>query len=276
MSVFLDFFEQELFPYVDEHYRTLPYRVFSGHSFGGLFALNAFFSRPEMYRAVISISPVLNWDEDLPLRQAKRFLSDRSEVKATLFVAMANEEEGQPKPNYLDRFEEILKGTQAKDFNWEVKRITDESHNSVVLRAQYWGLKKIFGDWSPPRDAETGAFIGGIDGLKKHYEVLSERFGFPIIPAELQVNAIGYQSLFADDLATAIKIFRYNLSLYPESPNVYDSLAEALAKAGKSEEALINYTKAVETAERVGDPRLKIFKANRNLFVKEHRGSDPQ
>jgi predicted alpha/beta superfamily hydrolase len=58
--------------WVEEHYRTPPYRVFSGHSFGGLFALNAFFSRPERYGAVISVSPVLNWDEDLPLRQAKK------------------------------------------------------------------------------------------------------------------------------------------------------------------------------------------------------------
>ncbi|MEJ2582656.1 MAG: alpha/beta hydrolase-fold protein, partial [Acidobacteriota bacterium] len=44
---FLIFFEKELFPYVDEHYRTNPMRLFSGHSFGGLFALNAFFSKPE-------------------------------------------------------------------------------------------------------------------------------------------------------------------------------------------------------------------------------------
>ena len=38
-SNFLDFFERELSPYIDSHYRTLPYRLFSGHSFGGLFAL---------------------------------------------------------------------------------------------------------------------------------------------------------------------------------------------------------------------------------------------
>ena len=43
---FLDFFEKELFPYIDANYRTSPMRLFSGHSFGGLFALNAFFTRP--------------------------------------------------------------------------------------------------------------------------------------------------------------------------------------------------------------------------------------
>ena len=34
-SKFLDFFEHELIPYIDDHYRTMPMRLFSGHSFGG-------------------------------------------------------------------------------------------------------------------------------------------------------------------------------------------------------------------------------------------------
>ncbi len=77
-ATFLDFFERELFPYIDDHYRTLPMRLFSGHSFGGLFALNAFFERPEMFRAVLAISPSLNWDDDLSIRQATSFLQERS------------------------------------------------------------------------------------------------------------------------------------------------------------------------------------------------------
>ena len=70
---FLDFFEKELFPYVDSHYRTQPLRLFAGHSFGGLFALDALFTRPEMFDAVLAISPSLQWDDDYPIRQAKAF-----------------------------------------------------------------------------------------------------------------------------------------------------------------------------------------------------------
>ena len=275
-SKFLDFFSDELFPWVDENYRTVPFRIFSGHSFGGLFALNAFFTRPDLFPVVLALSPSLRWDDELPLRQAHSFFKDRSEVKAMLFVAMANEEEGDPRPNLLDRFEEALEDSEAKGFEWEVKRLPDENHGSVTLRAQYWGLRKAFESWNPPRDPETGRFAGGIKGLKAHFAGLSERHGFTVIPSEVQVNAIGYQALGNDDSEGAIKTFRYNLELYPDSANVYDSLAEALENAGKLDEALLNYTAAVNTAKRVGDQRLEIFKANLDRFKKERKSESAE
>ena len=275
-SKFLDFFSDELFPWVDENYRTMPYRVFSGHSFGGLFALNVFFTRPDMFPAVLAVSPSLRWDEELPLRQARLFFADRSEVEATLFVAMGNEEEGAPRPNRLDRFEKALEEAEAEGFEWEVRRLPDETHGSVVLRAQYWGLQKVFEAWSPPRDPETGQFTGGIDGLKAHYAGLSSRYGFTVIPAELGVNAIGYQALGNDDSEGAIKIFRYNVELYPDSANVYDSLGEALEKAGQLDDALANYITAVKTAGRVGDQRLEIFKSTLDRLGKELESSSAE
>src|SRR5665647_3092959 len=33
---FLSYIEKELFPYVEKNYRTVPCRIFAGHSFGGL------------------------------------------------------------------------------------------------------------------------------------------------------------------------------------------------------------------------------------------------
>ena len=272
-SKFLDFFQDELFAYVEKHFRTKPYRIFSGHSFGGLFALNAFFSRPDMFHSVLSISPSLLWDEELPLRQAQSFFADRSEVKTTLFVAMGNEEEGDPRPNLLDRFEKALQDAEAEGFDWEVRSLPDETHGSVVMRAQYWGLRKVFSPWNLPRDPETGRFNGGIDGLKAHFSGLSSRYGFTVHPAEAQVNMMGYQALGNDDSEGAIKIFRYNVELYPDSANVYDSLAECLENAGLLDEALVNYTTAVKTAKRVGDQRYDLFNANLDRFKTERENT---
>ena len=46
---FLDFFEKELIPAIESRYRTQKFRVFAGHSLGGLFALHALFTRPELF-----------------------------------------------------------------------------------------------------------------------------------------------------------------------------------------------------------------------------------
>ena len=265
---FLDFFERELFPYIDSNYRTLPMRLFSGHSFGGLFALNAIFTRPEMFDAVLAVSPSLNWDDELPIRQASTFFDDREEFNATLFVAMADEEKGDPRPNLLDRLEKALQASKSAGFEWQVMRMLDENHGTVVLRAHYWGLRMVFDGWRLPRNPETGRFDGSLDDIKKHYAGLSDRYGFIIVLDENLLNNMGYQILGREDFAGAIEVFRYNAELYPEAPNVYDSLGEALENAGRLDEALTSYSKAVEKATDLGDERLSIFTANRDR-VKE-------
>ncbi len=273
---FLDFFERELFPYIDSHYRTLPMRLFSGHSFGGLFALNAIFTRPEMFDAVLAVSPSLNWDDELPIRQASTFFDDREEFKATLFVAMADEEKGDPRPNLLDRLEKALQGSKSAGFEWQVMRMPDENHGTVVLRAHYWGLRMVFDDWGLPRNPETGRFDGSLDAIKRHYAGLSERYGFNIVPDENLLNNLGYQILGREDFAGAIEVFRFNVELYPESPNVYDSLGEALENAGRLDEALTSYSKAVEQATDLGDERLSIFTANRDRVKGQLEKEEPE
>jgi predicted alpha/beta superfamily hydrolase len=261
---FLDFFEQELFPYVDANYRTLPLRFFTGHSFGGLFALNAFFSHPSMFKAVIAVSPSLDWDDDLPIRQAESFFDGRDALEATLFVSMANEEEGDPAPTHLDRLEKELKKADVESFEWQIMRMPDETHGSVVLRTHYWGLRKAFDGWQLPADPETGQFAGGLNELKAHYAELSKRYGVQVVPAEQTVNVAGYQILGREDFDGAIDVFRYNIELYPESANVYDSLGEALENAGRLEEAHANYSKAVDSAAKNADDRIGIFTTNRD------------
>lgn len=263
-AAFLDFFADELMPFIDANYRTLPYRILAGHSLGGLFAITAMLTRPTLFDSWIAVSPSLEWDDDLPIRQAAAFFADRTELDGTLFVAMANEESGEPRPTPLDRFEAVLEGSSAAGFSWQVMRLPDESHGSVVLRAHYWGLRKVFEGWPLPHDPKTGFFSGGRSRLEGHYATLSNRLGFMVRPTELVVNLLGYQALGRDDVREAIEIFRYNVELYPESANVYDSLGEALERGGRLQHALANYSKAVEQAKANEDSRLEIFTRNRD------------
>jgi pimeloyl-ACP methyl ester carboxylesterase len=267
-SRFLDFLETELLPWVDAHYRTQPYRLLAGHSFGGLFALNAFLTRPALFQSVLAVSPTLRWDQELPLRQAEDFFDHRDEVGSTLVVAMGNEEEADPRPTRLDRLEKTLEGARAEGFEWKVLRMPGETHGSVVLRAHYWGLRKAFEPWPLPADPETGAFAGSLDDLEAHFAGLSQRWGYTVVPPEDVVNQIGYQILGRDELEGAIAVFRYNVELHPDAPNVHDSLGEALEQAGRLAEAFSAYSRAVERATAVDDPRLEIFVANRDR-VKE-------
>jgi tetratricopeptide (TPR) repeat protein len=77
------------------------------------------------------------------------------------------------------------------------------------------------------------------DLKKKFYGRAAYDFG------EGSLNTFGYQLLEGKDGAGAIQIFKLNTELFPESANVWDSLAEAYMKAGDPKNAQMNYEKAL-------------------------------
>jgi len=62
---------------------------------------------------------------------------------------------------------------------------------------------------------------------------------------ENNFNNLGYKELRANQFEKAIHIFKINVALYPESPNVYDSLGEAFMKSGDTIAAINNYKKSL-------------------------------
>lgn len=63
---------------------------------------------------------------------------------------------------------------------------------------------------------------------------------------EGSINDWGYELLRDDHKPEAVNIFKFNVSLYPDSGNVYDSLAEAYMKSGQKDLAILNYKKSLE------------------------------
>ncbi len=82
---FLEFIGDELFPTIDAGFRTLPYRVLMGHSFGGLLTVHALQSAPGMFQSFISIDPSLWWDDQVLVDRARRGIAipPRRDVPST-------------------------------------------------------------------------------------------------------------------------------------------------------------------------------------------------
>jgi len=68
---FLRFVESELMPEVEKRYRTQPFRVFAGHSLGGLLVVHALAARPALFNAYIAVSPSLQDGKEAELRRVE-------------------------------------------------------------------------------------------------------------------------------------------------------------------------------------------------------------
>lgn len=83
-----------------------------------------------------------------------------------------------------------------------------------------------------------------------HYRQLREEFygrgayNF----SEDALNQLGYESLGREQIDAAIAMFSLNVEYFPESGNVYDSLAEAYMAAGRNDLAIDNYEKSLALA----------------------------
>jgi tetratricopeptide (TPR) repeat protein len=252
-------FRAELFPEIEKRYPTQPYRIFAGHSLGGLMAIHALITQPEMFTAYIAISPSLQWDDGHTVRQAREFFGKTKELNKTLFLSLANEG-SVPRPigEQFAAFQKLVSTATPRGFIVHSERYPDEDHGSTTLLAHYAGLSTIFKGWKMPADLNTGLFPGGLKGIEDHYLELSQRFGFPV-SAEQAINQQGYALLGQKKIEDALAAFKRNVELYPGSANVYDSLADGLEAAGQNALAKQNVEKAVTVGTRMGDPLLPQF-----------------
>ncbi len=257
---FLKFIETELIPEIEKTYRVQPYRVLAGHSFGGLFALHAMITRPELFKSYIAVSPSLQWSDEATLKRMETFLAGRKELDATLFTSLGNEPGDIG--NAFVSFKKLLEKSKIKGFEWEAEQFNDEDHGSVVLRSHYLGLRKVYDGWQMPRDPATGARAGGLKAAEEHYQRLTKKFGYPIPVPENLINQLGYQMLGAQKFDEAIEIFKTNVERYPNSANVYDSLGEAYEKSGRLDKALPQYERAQMLSQQNNDPNAAVFSAN--------------
>jgi predicted alpha/beta superfamily hydrolase len=248
---FLDFIEKELVPEIEKQYATHPYRIIAGHSLGGLFAIHALISRPELFNACIATSPSLWWDDFHTLHQAQGFFAKQKQFKKVLFFALGNE--GGDMKQGFEQLQKTLSIHRPSGFLVKSAHYSEETHGSTELRGHYDGLRTIFAGWTTPGDPETGLPTGGLAGVEQHYRALSDRFGFQV-SAEKAINSLGYSLLGAKKIDEALAAFKRNVQLYPQSANVYDSLADGFEAAGNPDLALDNAEQAVKLAKQTEDP----------------------
>lgn len=94
----------------------------------------------------------------------------------------------------------------------------------------------------------------GVTAAVEQYHTLRDKESAQYTFAEGELNNLGYRLLGEGKQDAAIEIFALNAKMYPASPNVYDSYAEALMRSGNNEAAVKNYRIALEKLESANLP----------------------
>jgi pimeloyl-ACP methyl ester carboxylesterase len=84
-----------------------------------------------------------------------------------------------------------------------------------------------------------------VNAAQLYAEAFGKNASSPAV-SEAVLNRIGYDHLQDGDKKSALGILKLNASLYPDSPNVYDSLGDVYLADGQKELAKQNAQKAIE------------------------------
>ncbi len=149
---FLQFIATELMPMIDKNYKTEPYKIFAGHSFGGLSSINCLLTHPDLFEAYIAVSPSLWWDKGYVLKMTDEKLKNGSTLNKLFFYSDGNE--GGRNSFFhknLLKLDATLAKKKLKRFNYLYKHYPTETHMTEPVVAYFDALRFIFREWGKQR-----------------------------------------------------------------------------------------------------------------------------
>lgn len=222
---FSSFLTTELKEKIESTYRTNGYNILIGHSFGGLFTVNTLVHHTNSYNAYIAIDPSLWWDQKKVYNEAETIWKSKDFEHRSLYIAMAKDED---RPEDIQKHSKtiydfcntVFSSAADNNLNTAWKYYEDEDHGTILIPGMFDALRTIFNGIKLP----VKQIPNNPDLIAEYYNKLSERLGHPFIPDEILIDNIGKYALSIGKTESAVKIFEYNLTNYPDSPNALKSL----------------------------------------------------
>jgi predicted alpha/beta superfamily hydrolase len=237
-DAFLAFIGDELIPYIDKSYRTRPYKILVGHSFGGLFAIHALVTKPRLFNAYIAIDPTLSWNNEAEVVRSDMFFSNVKDLQADLFISAANSAGGVT-PG-VRRLVAVLDDKSPRGFRWNFEWLNEETHLSIPLRSIYSGLDYIFDGWHLADPMELFD-KGGLDAIHRHFREGGKRSGYDRTTSAFTVSMIVAGLIGKGRLEEASTVLLEDPKTYPPRWNQLDALARAYAARGDVEQTIRFY-----------------------------------
>jgi predicted alpha/beta superfamily hydrolase len=237
---FLEFFEEELIPFVDGSYRTKDFRILLGPQAGAAFALYSLMERPGLFRLNIITNPFWNRSSrEYLLSGAEGFFGREGSLRTFLFVTCETADDTEATMEHLDRLAAIVEQGKRSDVTMLLNRVEEESDDLIPSPGLREGLTAYFGKYKLP----VGTEINNLEGLEAYYRNISGDYGYGVDIPEFTLIRQGGRLEERGKTSEAKILYEYALEHYPHNLNSYHRLAELHRR-------LSNYDLAIDYYER--------------------------
>jgi predicted alpha/beta superfamily hydrolase len=270
-KTYIQFFKNELFPFLEKHYRVNTNRTIVGLSPTSGAVYQAFWGDSDLFRHYISINGGISSHLTSGRTVGETLISSlKNHKNSTLYI-------GQPKRvKEIQDARELNQKKFIKNFNHgsssnmrlKVDNLEGESGYGVVVRSLFNAFRFIY-----PRDIYNINYSEILDSkvpakeIEKIYDDLSNRYGYKIYPVEAAHNT--FYNLYhmmrrlinTNRLEEAKQLVQLGLKYYPNSSKFYYRLAQINQAENDNKNARVHLKKSIRLAKIYDNENLDILTA---------------
>ncbi len=237
---FLEFLTDEFVPFIDAQYRTADYQILMGQSNTGFFTVFALLTKPNAFHAYIAASPSLGWGLEFIKIKAEQTFSKYDRLQSFLYMTYGEKDYTDLVVEPILGFEEFLKNKAPSGLRWQIDYLEKDGH--VPIPSLNNGLLALFHDYYLSDEQRKN----GLVWVDKHYQKLSQRYGFQLSASEEVLFNMSYVLKQNKDYMGAISLFLELLERYPQSVKGYYFLGDTYREQGEIQKAINCYERALE------------------------------
>ncbi|HSJ12332.1 MAG TPA: alpha/beta hydrolase-fold protein [Gillisia sp.] len=184
-AAFFEFLGMELMKYIDDTYRTAPFRAIVGHDFTANFINYYLLKEKPLFQGYINLSP------DLAPEMADRITSSltRTTTPTWYYLATASEDISFLKEGILS-FDSKLKGIENKNLHYTFDNFNEGTHYTLVGNAIPRAIEQMFQEYRPISIQDYNrtllqTSVSGHDYLVEKYANIKSLFG---IDKQIRLN----------------------------------------------------------------------------------------
>jgi uncharacterized protein len=248
-ELFLEFLTKELFPTIEANYRTVPYRVYVGHSLGGLTSTYTLLHHAGIFNSYLAIDPSLWWDASKYPNEAPNALQNYGTNKLQrYYVSVVDSSQAIGQSTHLNAIH--LMGKQLTKYappnlQWKLQVVPKTDHSSIPLLSWYEGLQFIFEGY----DMNHFSLMQNPDLIEKQFDELEKKIGLRMSPPETIFEILAHYLTAPNrypDAQKSLKVINMGLKYHPESSNLHEKLGVAYLLNENKSKAIESFQKALK------------------------------
>lgn len=250
-DAFLEFVKDEWVEEVEREYPASGERIIVGHSFGGVFALHAFFKEPDLFDANIALGTSAWIGDRVLFEEATALFDERDDLDSFIYMAVGEGDGGPTVPSSRD-LAAVFELEAPASLEWTFELTPQADHFKNVPSGMHNAFMALFPAWNFEDEVMAAGETGGAEAVNAWFADKRATLGFRFQPAWFDMGVAALRLSRGEHGDAALAVMEQLIAHYPDSAYMADFAASVHENLGRYDDAVRENERAIALAHEQG------------------------